>query len=76
MTKILEPTKFTSLQLELLQLYAINPSEEELLEIKDMLAKYYMRKAISMIGQMEKAKGTTNKDVDKWLNNDTVRVSL
>ena len=68
MTKVLEPTKFTSLQLELLQLYAINPPEEELLEIKDMLAKYYMRKAISMIGQIEAGRGTTNEDVDKWLN--------
>ena len=46
MTRQLEPTKFTSLQLELLRLYAMNPAENELLEIKDMLAKYFMRKAI------------------------------
>ena len=67
MTRLLEPTKFTSLQLELLRLYAVNPSEQELLEVKDMLAKYFMRKAISQIADIEAQRGTTNEDLDKWL---------
>jgi hypothetical protein len=70
MTRILEPTKFTSLQKELLGLYAINPSEEELLEIKEMLAKYFLRRAIASIGQMEQRRGTTNEDLDHLLNDD------
>ena len=70
MTRLLEPTKFTSLQLELLRLYAVNPSEQELLEVKDMLAKYFMRKAISQIADIEAQRGTTNEDLDKWLAED------
>ena len=70
MTRLLEPTKFTSLQLELLRLYAVNPSEQELLEVKDMLAKYFMRKAINQIADIEAQRGTTNEDLDKWLAED------
>ena len=67
MTRLLEPTKFTTLQLELLRLFAVNPAENELVEIKDMLAKYFMRKAINQIAQIEAKRGTTDEDLDKWL---------
>ena len=67
MTRQLEPTKFTSLQLELLRLYAVNPAENELLEIKDILAKYFMRKAINQIAEIEEKRSTTDEDLDKWL---------
>ena len=67
MTRLLEPTKFTSLQLELLRLYAVNPSEQELLDVKDMLAKYFMRKAIKQIADIETQRGTTDEDLDNWL---------
>ena len=67
MTRLLEPTKFTSLQLELLRLYAVNPSEQELIEVKDMLAKYFMRKAINQIADIETQRGTTDEDLDNWL---------
>ena len=70
MSRVLEPTKFTSLQLELLNLYAVNPAEHDLLEIKDILAKYFMRKAINQIADIEAQRGTTNEDVDKWLNDE------
>lgn len=70
MTRVLEPTKFTSLQLELLRLFAVNPSEHELLEVKDMLAKYFMRKAISQIAEIEEKRGTTDEDIDKWLEDE------
>ena len=70
MSRVLEPTKFTSLQLELLNLYAVNPAEQGLLEIKDILAKYFMRKAINQIADIEAQRGTTNEDVDKWLNDE------
>ena len=70
MSRVLEPTKFTSLQLELLNLYAVNPAEHDLLEIKDILAKYFMRKAINQIADIEAQRGTTNEDLDKWLNDD------
>ena len=67
MTRLLEPTKFTTLQLELLRLFAVNPAENDLVEIKDMLAKYFMRQAINQIAQIEAKRGTTDEDLDKWL---------
>ena len=48
----------------------MNPAENELLEIKDMLAKFFMRKAINQIDEIEAKRGTTNEDLDKWLNDD------
>ena len=50
-----------------MRLYAVNPAENELLEIKDMLAKYFMRKAINQIAEIEEKRGTTDEDLDKWL---------
>ncbi len=37
MTRVLNPTKFTPLQLELLKLYSMNPTEEEMVEFKEIL---------------------------------------
>ena len=71
MMRTLEPTKFTSLQLELLRLYAVNPPEQDLLEIKDILAKYFMRKAINEIAEIEAERGTTDADLDKLLNDES-----
>ena len=70
MTRVLESTKFTSLQLEMLRLFAVNPPEHELLEIKDMIAKYFLSKAMNRIAQIEAKRGTTNEDLDKWLENE------
>jgi len=36
---------FSNVQLELLKLFASNVSDEDLLEIKDILAKYFLEKA-------------------------------
>ena len=71
MMRTLEPTKFTSLQLELLRLYAVNPPEQDLLEIKDILAKYFLRKAINGIAETEAERGTTDADLDKLLNDES-----
>jgi hypothetical protein len=70
MTKMPQATKFTSLQLELLKIYSYSPTEEELLDVKDMLAKYFLRKAIAKIGEIEKQRGTTNEDLDRLLEDE------
>ena len=70
MTRALNPTKFTPLQLELLKLYSVNPTEEELIEIKDLLAKFFLKKAIKSIGEIEESRGTTNQELDKWLDDE------
>lgn len=70
MTKMPQATKFTSLQLELLKIYSYSPTEEELLDVKDMLAKYFLRKAITKIGAIEEQRGTTNEDLDRLLEDE------
>ena len=70
MTRVLNPTKFTPLQLELLKFYSMSPTEEEVLEVKDMLAKLFLRKAIKSIGEIEEARGATDEDLDKLLEDE------
>jgi septation ring formation regulator EzrA len=70
MTRVLNPTKFTPLQLELLKFYSMSPTEEEVIEVKDMLAKFFLRKAIKSIGEIEEALGTTDEDLDKLLEDE------
>jgi hypothetical protein len=45
MNTIEQPTRLTSLQLELLKIFAHNPDEQELRDIKKLLAEYYANKA-------------------------------
>jgi hypothetical protein len=40
-----QPTRLSTLQLELLKIFAHNPDEQELRDIKQLLAEYYARKA-------------------------------
>ena len=62
--------KLSSLQLELLKVYSFNPSEEELLEIRTMLAKYFAGKLIEKVDEKVKEKNYTAKDFDSILNED------
>ncbi len=74
MTRVLNPTKFTPLQLELLKFYSMSPTEEEVLEVKDMLAKLFLIKAIKSIGEIEEAKGTTDESLSKLLEGENQNV--
>ena len=67
MEKVASPTKFTNLQLELLKLYSMNLTDEELMEIKSLLAKYFMKKAIAGANQVWDEKGYSNELMDEWL---------
>jgi hypothetical protein len=58
----------TNGQIELMKLFRTNMSEQELLELKDLLAKFYADKATQRANQIWDEKGLTNEDMDKWLN--------
>lgn len=60
--------KLSSLQLELLKVYSFNPSEEDLVSIKKMLANFFAQKLVSKVDEQVKAKNITNDDLEKWLN--------
>ncbi len=62
------PTKFTNLQHELLKLYSINLPEHELIEIRDMIARYLLKKKLKEFDEHVKKLGITKADLEKWLN--------
>ncbi|RMH88645.1 MAG: hypothetical protein D6681_14700 [Calditrichaeota bacterium] len=58
----------SNLQLELLKLYSTNLSEQDLLALKKVLAKFFAERAIQEADRLWKEKKLTNKDMDNWLN--------
>ena len=63
------PTKFTPLQHEMLRLYGLNIPEQDLLAIKDLIARYFMEKMRIDITKAALDSGyNTKEDFDKILN--------
>ena len=60
--------QLSNLQLELLKLYSTNVEEDDLNDVKMLLAKYFSEKAISEADNVWETKNLSNKDMDKWLN--------
>ena len=70
MTKLPEPSRLSSLQLELLKIYTYSPSDDELLEIKDLLAQYFSKRLENNMIKWTISNNVTNDDLDKWLEDD------
>ena len=70
MTKLPEPSRLSSLQLELLKIYTYSPSDDELLEIKDLLAQYFSKRLENNMAKWAITNNITNEDLDKWLEDD------
>ena len=64
----MQSQKLNALQLELLNLYSFQPKEEDLLAIKQILAKYFSGKLEKNIKKAIAQKGITEEDLDRWLN--------
>jgi hypothetical protein len=62
--------RFSPLQLELLKIYSFTPSEEELLQIKLMLATFFAQRLSNFVNQAIVTQGITEQDLDNWLNTD------
>ncbi len=60
--------KFSNIQLELLKLYARNVSDEELLKVKDMLARYFMNKAVDDLNEHIEKQQISNETIESWLH--------
>ncbi len=58
----------TNLQMEILELYSTNLTEEDLIVLKTMLAKFYARRAIREADRIWDEKHLTNEDMEQWLN--------
>ncbi len=61
-----DTTKFTPLQLELLRLFSRNPSEQELIDIKNLIARYYADKASDEMDRLWDERGYSNETMQGW----------
>jgi hypothetical protein len=58
----------SNVQQEILKLYATELLENELVELKMQLARFYAQKAIQAADKIWDEKGYLAADMDKWLN--------
>ena len=66
MQEIQQP--LTNVQLELLKTFAHNLNEEELLQLRKLLAAFFAQRAIEAANRAWDEKGWTDADVDRLLN--------
>ena len=60
----------TNLQMELLKLYAVPLSEEQLLEVKEVLAEYFAGPLTRHVDELWEQRGLTAADMEQWLSDD------
>ena len=65
---IMQNQKLNTLQLELLNMYSFEPKEEDLLAIKDLLARYFSDKLQGNVQKAIEEKNITQEDLDSWIN--------
>ena len=65
----------TNLQLELLKLFSMNLPEEELLEIRRILANYFAERASDEMDRLWEENKWTNETMDDWLSDDSQETS-
>jgi len=58
----------TNLQLEILKLYSTDISEEELIDLKKLLAENYAKKAIVAADKIWTEKSLSDSDMERWLH--------
>ena len=64
----MQQTGLSNLQKELLKLYANDVSESSLIEIKQILARYFAGKATEAMDKVWEAKGLTEQKMIDWTN--------
>lgn len=57
----------TNLQLELLKIYSFNLADTQLLEIRDILAKYFADKATEEMDKLWEENNWSEATMEKWL---------
>ncbi len=58
----------SNLQVEILKLYSTDMSEEELKELKEILAHNYSQKAINEANSIWDERHLSDSDMENWLN--------
>lgn len=60
--------KLSPLQLELLKVYSFQPTEEDLLAIKKLLAGYFAKKLVQRVDEAVQQQEITSEKLKSWLN--------
>ena len=61
-------SKLSALQLDLLKVYSFQPSEDDLLAVRKLLATYFSDKLTAKVGQAIDERNITEEDLTRWLN--------
>ena len=67
-TTPVQPTKLNSLQISLLRLFERGMSDEEILEIRQVLVAHMSKKLLEEVERVNKERGYTAADVEAMLN--------
>jgi len=65
---MMQTAPLSNLQQELLKLYAQNITEQQLNDIKQILAQYFAQQAIQSADQVWEQRKLSQDDIDVWLN--------
>lgn len=60
--------KMTNLQLEILKLFSVELPDNQLIEIRDMLSKYFAEKASDEMDRLWEENNWSDKTMDDWSN--------
>jgi len=60
--------KMTNLQLELLKLFSVELPESQLIEIRDLLAQYFAKKASDEMDRLWEENNWSDKTMEDWSN--------
>jgi hypothetical protein len=63
-------TPLTNLQLELLKVFTYQLPEEELLEVKRLLADFFAKRLTDRASEIWAKKGYSQSDMEKWLSDE------
>ena len=58
----------SNLQIEILKLYSFDLKEEQLLEVKDLLAKYFADKASDAMDKLWEKNNWSEQTMNEWLS--------
>jgi hypothetical protein len=65
----MSPTQsLSNLQLELLKVFSIDLSEDQLIEIRDLLSRYFAEKATAEMNRLWEEKGWSMETIENWAN--------
>jgi hypothetical protein len=64
---LLQDGPLTNLQLEILKVYNVELPEEQLLEVRDLLARYFADKASDEMDRLWEEKNWSNDTMREWL---------